>query len=225
MTRGQRVYDWWSRHGGLLRRLYDVVFLGRQSKLRAETVDALALSPGDSVLDVGCGDGINFPRLRADVGPSGRVVGLDYSAGMVAQARERVRTAGWENADVLRGDAQQAGVVADAFDAVVSTMAVSAMPEPERVAREAARALRSGGRIALLDARPFPRLPWSLTNPIVERLSAWATDWRPEVDVIGALETTFGEVSVSEYVDGAVFVAVARNEAGCPEKPGQHRGR
>jgi len=217
VTRGQRVYDWWSRHGGLLRRLYDVVFLGKQARLRRETVDALALSAGDSVLDVGCGDGINFPRLRERVGPSGRVVGLDYSAGMVARARKRVIEAGWENVHVLRGDAQQTGVGAEAFDAVVSTMAVSAMPETERVAEEAARALRPGGRIALLDARPFPRLPWSLANPLVERLSAWATDWRPEVDVVGALEATFGEVSVSEYVSGAVFVAVAR-KGGTPRQ-------
>jgi len=212
VTRGQRVYDWWSRHGGLLRRLYDLVFLGKQARLRRETVDALALSAGDSVLDVGCGDGINFPRLREEVGPFGRVVGLDYSAGMVARARNRVIEAGWENVHVLLGDAQRTGVGAEAFDAVVSTMAVSAMPEPERVAEEAARTLRPGGRIALLDARPFPRLPWSLANPLVEWLSAWATDWQPEVDVVGALETTFGEVSVSEYVSGAVFVAVARKE-------------
>lgn len=212
MTRGQRVYDWWSRHGGLLRRLYDVVFLGRQARLRTETVDTLALSPGDGVLDVGCGDGINFSRLRADVGPSGQVVGVDYSAGMVAKAREHVRSAGWENVHVLRGDGQRIGVSTDALDAVVSTMAVSAMPRPERVAHEAARVLRPGGRIALLDARPFPQLPWSLVNPLVERFSAWATDWNPDADVVGALEATFGGVSVSEYVDGAVFVAVARNE-------------
>jgi ubiquinone/menaquinone biosynthesis C-methylase UbiE len=212
VTRGQRVYDWWSRHGRLLRGLYDVVFLGKQARLRTEAVDALALSPGDSVLDVGCGDGINFPRLRADVGSSGQVVGVDYSAGMVSQARERARGADWENVHVLHGDAQHLGIRPDAFDAVLSTMAVSAMPRPEQVAREVARTLRPGGRIALLDARPFPRLPWSLANPLVELLSAWATDWNPEGDVVGALEAVFEEVVLSEYVDGAVFVAVGQSE-------------
>jgi phosphatidylethanolamine/phosphatidyl-N-methylethanolamine N-methyltransferase len=163
--RGQRLYDWWSRHGGLLGRLYDAVFLGGQARLRARSVAALDLSPGDTVLELGCGDGRSLHRLRTRVGPEGWVVALDYSAGMVRRARERVR--------------------------------------------EARRVLRPGGRMTVLDARPFGE-PWTPLNRLVVPVSRWATDWNPEADVPGAMAAAFGGVDLETHVWGTVFVASAR---------------
>lgn len=210
--RGQRVYDWWSRHGGLLGRLYDVVFLGTQPQLRARSVDALDLSPGDSVIELGCGDGRSLHRLRTRVGSGGRVVALDYSEGMVRQARERVREAGWGNVHVLRAGASRPPV-AGPVDAVYASMAVSAMVDPEAVAREAHRLLRPGGRMAVLDAQPFGE-PWTALNRLVVPLSRWATDWNPEADVPGAIAAAFGEVDLETHVWGTVFVASARADTG-----------
>lgn len=210
--RGQRVYDWWSRHSGLLGRLYDLVFLGTQDRLRAKSVDALALSPGDTVLELGCGDGRSLHRLRTRVGPGGRVVALDYSAGMVRRARERVRAAGWANVHVLRADATRLPVDGH-VDAVYASMAVSAMDDPGAVAHETRRVLRPGGRMAVLDARPFEE-PWTPLNRVVVPLSRWATDWNPEADVPGAMAAAFGGVDLETYVWGTVFLASARAGAG-----------
>jgi len=206
--RGQRVYDWWSRHGDLLGRLYDAVFLGRQAQLRARSVDALELSPGDAVLEIGCGDGRSLHRLRTRVGPRGRVLALDASAGMVRRARERVREAGWENVHVLRADAARPPL-AGPVDAVYAAMSVSAMPDPEAVARAARRLLRPGGRMAVLDARPFEG-PWAPLNRAVVPVSRWATDWNPGADVPGAMAAAFGGVDLGTHVWGTVFVAGAR---------------
>jgi ubiquinone/menaquinone biosynthesis C-methylase UbiE len=59
--------------------------------LRKHAVDRLSLKPGDCVLDVGCGTGRNFPFLREAIGPSGRIYGVDLSAGMLRKARKRDR--------------------------------------------------------------------------------------------------------------------------------------
>jgi demethylmenaquinone methyltransferase/2-methoxy-6-polyprenyl-1,4-benzoquinol methylase len=213
VTRGQGVYDRWSRHEGLLDLLYGAVFLGRGNRLRAATADALGLSAGDSVLDLGCGPGTSLHRLRTRVGPGGRVVGVDYSEGMVRRARERVRAAGWENVHVCRADATRLPLSAG-FDAAHAAMSLSAMSDPEAAVREAARVLRPGGRMAALDARPFPESPWRALNPLLVPLFRWATDWNPGADVPGALAAVFGGVSVDGSVEGSVFVAAARNDDG-----------
>ena len=215
--RGQRVYDWWSRHGDLLDRLYDVVFLGRQARLRARSVDALELSPGDTVVELGCGDGRSLHRLRTRVGPQGRVVALDASEGMVRRARERVREAGWANVHVLRADASRPPL-AGPVDAVYASMSVSAMSDPDAVVRGARRLLRPGGRMAGLDARPFGE-PWTPLNRVVVPVSRWATDWNPAADVPGAMAAAFGGVDVETWVWETVCIASAR--AGTDEGRGQ----
>ena len=209
--RGQQVYDWWSRHEGLLDRLYDLVFLGTQARLRARSVDALGLSAGDTALELGCGDGRSLHRLRTRVGPQGQVLAVDYSEGMVRRARERVREAGWGNVHVLWGDAGRLPVDSP-VDAVYASMAVSAMPDPATVAREARRLLRPGGRMAVLDARPFEE-PWTALNRLVVPVSRLATDWNPEADVPGAMAATFDGVDLETHVWGTVFVASARASA------------
>lgn len=210
MTRGQRLYDRWSRREWLLRRLYDLVFLGRQASLRAASADLLELSPGDTVLDVGCGAGINLHALRTRVGPRGRVFAVDYSGGMVRRARERVRAAGWENVAVARADAHRLPLPPETADAAYATMSVSAMERPEAVFAELRRVLRPGGRVGLLDARPFQERPWTVLNRVLVPLSRWATDWKPEADFLGAFREAFTDVRVSEHYAGTVVVAGGR---------------
>jgi len=74
---------------------------------RVAGVDALALQPGDRVIDIGCGTGLSLPLLRRAVGPAGRVVGLDASPTMLRQASRRVQRGGWDNVDLVRGDATE----------------------------------------------------------------------------------------------------------------------
>lgn len=209
-TRGQRLYDRWSRHWSAFEALYGLVFLGRGAELRRRTVEALSLEAGDAVLDFGCGPGRSFPALREAVGASGRVVGVDYSAGMVRRAADRVRAAGWENVGVLRADAARLPVRPGAFDAVHASMSISAMPSPADALASARTALAPGGRIAVLDARPFPSFPPAALNPLLVPLFERLTNWHPEVDPLEALRGEFSTVSVTEYNAGSLFVAAGR---------------
>ncbi len=210
------LYDWWSRNTWALRGLYGFVFLGRERTFRRRSVAALDLDAGDSVLELGCGPGNSFERLRAAVGPDGRVVGADYSRGMVRRAAERVATAGWDNVHVIRTDATRPGVGADAFDAVYAAMSVSAMPDPAAAIEAAAACLAPGGRLAVLDARPFQQVPLSALNPVAKPLFERLTDWRPGVDIPGAIGSKFADSTVDSYHFGSIYVATGAG----PRPPG-----
>ena len=209
--RGQRVYDWWSRHRFARRLLYAVAFSGRERTFRQRGVDALSLASGESVLELGCGPGSNFQRLRDAVGESGRVVGVDYSAGMVRQAR--TRAAEWQNVHAVRGDGTALPVADDTFDAAYAAMSLTAMPDVTAALREAAATLRPGGRIAVLDAGRFQRFPLTLLNPLTDRLFTLTTNWNPEQDVPSALDSAFHESAVTRYNGGTILVGTARTAA------------
>src|SRR3990172_11438457 len=78
--------------------------------LRRRAVDLLHLKPGDSVLDVGCGTGLAFPLLEEAIGSQGRIIAIDQSPDMLARARERVRTSGWENVTLIQSPVEEATI-------------------------------------------------------------------------------------------------------------------
>ena len=69
----------------------------REYAYRKRAVDALALKSGDTVVEVGCGTGLNFGLLRNKVGPEGRIIGIDLTFEMLSEAKKRLEVNGWEN--------------------------------------------------------------------------------------------------------------------------------
>jgi ubiquinone/menaquinone biosynthesis C-methylase UbiE len=119
--------------------------------VRKRAVGALALDPGDTVAEMGCGTGANLPYLRAAVGPDGTVIGVDLAGGALARARSRVDRSGWGNVDLLRGDATRPPL--PEADAVLATFVVGMFDKPGRAVDRWCDLLAPGGRIALLNAR------------------------------------------------------------------------
>ena len=145
--RWARVYDWVATAPGV-------------ESWRARAVDALDLAPGDTVVEMGCGTGANFPYLREAVGPEGRVVGVDLTRGMLRRARERVDREGWTNVDLVQADAPRPPI-AGPVDAVLATFVVGMFSDPRPAVDGWLDLLAPGGRIALLNAgrsdRPVAR--------------------------------------------------------------------
>ena len=139
-------------------RLTDVVFgriLGLE-RYRADAIERLGTIDGTTVLDVGCGTGRNFPLLVARVGNEGRIIGLDYSEGMLARARNRVEREAWRNVYLVRGDAAKLEDISTPVDAVISIWCYGIVYDLEAALNRAIDVLRPGGRIAIVD---FQRAP------------------------------------------------------------------
>ncbi|MEF8887975.1 MAG: methyltransferase domain-containing protein [Haloarculaceae archaeon] len=145
----QQFYARWARLYDLLARAPGV------RSWRTRATDALALGAGDTVVEMGCGTGANFPYLRERVGPGGRVVGIDLTPGMLGVARDRVARADWENVSVLAGDATRPPL-RESVDAVVATFLVGMLEDPATAVEDWCDSLRPGGRLVLLNASRSP---------------------------------------------------------------------
>lgn len=119
---------------------------------RRRGVAALALRPGDTALEVAVGTGRNLPYLVEAVGPAGRVIGVDLSAGMLAEARKLVDRRGWRNVELIESNAATVELDRE-VDAVLFSLSYSAMPESARLpaVTRAWERLRAGGRLAVMD--------------------------------------------------------------------------
>jgi demethylmenaquinone methyltransferase/2-methoxy-6-polyprenyl-1,4-benzoquinol methylase len=85
-------------------RVYQGAFGFRYSAYKKRTIELLQLKPGDTVVDLGCGTGLNFAPILADIGKSGKLIGVDLSQNMLARAAERITRYGWENVQLVESD-------------------------------------------------------------------------------------------------------------------------
>lgn len=122
---------------------------------RVAALDLLALAPGEHVLDVGCGTGLNFADLQRRIGPTGSITAIDASPQMLDQARRRSRAAGWNNVRLVLADATDLAPAdlgtESQFDAAVSTYALSLMAQWPRALSTMIEMTRPGGRVAVVD--------------------------------------------------------------------------
>ncbi|HYX24558.1 MAG TPA: arsenite methyltransferase [Thermoanaerobaculia bacterium] len=129
-----------------------------------------ALAPGEVVLDLGSGGGIDVLLSARRVGPTGRAYGLDMTDEMLALARENQRQAGVENVEFLQGEIEAVPLPDGAVDVIISNCVINLSADKGKVLREAFRVLRPGGRFAVSDIVLRGVLP----EPLQRSFAAWS---------------------------------------------------
>ena len=178
---------------------------------RRRAVQALRLRPGDSVVEIACGTGLNFPLLEQAIGPEGRIVGVDLTDAMLAQAQQRIETNGWSNVSLVQADAAEfefpTGV-----DAILATYPHALLPESGRVIAHGAEALSPGGHWVVLDLKIPDGTPRWLTRLGIATAgrSASLEEWivrRPWEALRVAMQDTLADVSWTELFFGIAYLA------------------
>ncbi|MPY81364.1 MAG: methyltransferase domain-containing protein [Actinophytocola sp.] len=155
------------------------------------------LEPGETVVDFGCGGGIDVILAAHKVGPTGKVVGADSAPAMIERARDNTTTAGvGDRVEFRSGDLADTALPTGFADAVISNCVINLCPDKEQVYREAFRLLRPGGRMAISDICLTEELPTELTASFV---SMWS----------GCLGGAIPTSTYFEIVEGAGFTDVS----------------
>jgi ubiquinone/menaquinone biosynthesis C-methylase UbiE len=192
------------------------------------------LAPGEVVLDLGSGGGIDVLLSARRVGPTGKAYGLDMTDDMLALARENQRRAGVENVEFLKGEIEAVPLPDGAVDVIISNCVINLAADKGKVLAEAFRVLRPGGRFAVSDIVLRGELP----EPIQQSFVAWTgcvagalqeAEYRRLLaaagfegieieptriyegkDILSFLESAGLDASLAEQVDGKAMSAFVR---------------
>jgi arsenite methyltransferase len=125
--------------------------------------DLARLQPGETVVDLGSGSGMDSFLAARQVGASGRVIGIDMTEAQLAKSRRLAADNGFDNVELTEAHIEQIPLADSSADVVISNGVVNLAPDKTKVFAEAARVLRAGGRLALADIVTSTQLPVSVT--------------------------------------------------------------
>lgn len=174
LDRADAFYSRWAR-------VYDLVARWTPGirHIRRQAVNRIDPAPGETVLDMGCGTGPNFPPLRDRVGAAGTIVGVDVAAGALARAAGSIDRAAWSNVHVLRGDATRPPV--ESADAVLAGFVLGMFEDPASVVHDWCDLVGPDGRVALVHFAPSERGDAPLGNFLLRGIIFASTPGRNQL--------------------------------------------
>ncbi|MBI2140464.1 methyltransferase domain-containing protein [Candidatus Woesearchaeota archaeon] len=181
-------------------------FLNGMPRLRKKSVRKIGLAPGDTVLDIGCGTGLNFPHIMEKIGASGKIVGIDCCKEMLFNAKKLALKKKWKNVKLVLGDATLAGFPKGTFDGAIATISLSAIPDHLKALAHAVHSLKRGKNIVITDGKKFSFKPFNLFLPLLR----WNKSWDKEKDIIKDVlrEYPTKAVEIKESFLGSQFCMV-----------------
>ncbi len=169
------------------------------------------LKPGETVLDLGSGGGIDVLLSARRVGPTGKAYGLDMTDEMLALARENQRTAGVENVEFLRGEIESIPLPDNSVDVIISNCVINLSADKDRVLREAFRVLKPGGRFAVSDVVVHGDVPAEVRRNVLLWVGCIAgalqdTEYKSKLEAAGFEAVEIEPTRVHNIEDARVFL-------------------
>jgi len=154
------------------------------------------LHPGEVVLDLGSGGGIDVLLSARRVGPTGKAYGLDMTDQMLELARENQRKSGLENVEFLKGEIERIPLPDHSVDVIISNCVINLSADKDRVMAEAFRVLKPGGRLAVSDVVVRGEVPPAIRRSVELRVGCISGALDEQVYVETLTRAGFGEVSI-----------------------------
>lgn len=188
----------------------------REQAYRHKAIKALNLHQGDTVVELGCGTGLNFPLLEKEVGAQGRIIGVDLTDAMLDKARQRTIQNGWSNVELAQSDVALYQFPSG-IDGVISTFALTLSPEFDKIIQNGCKALNPAKRFVILDFKMpsgwlsrlaplavFLTRPFGVTRDLADR--------HPWESIGKYMKNT----SLVEFYGGFIYIAMGeKGPTGC----------
>ncbi len=155
---GAKYYDYFVK-------IYPLIGF-RMENYRSRAVELLRLKRGDCIVELGCGTGLNFSRIIKQIGPEGRLIGVDLTPGMLAGAQERVKHYGWKNVELIQSDITKYNFP-EKVNAVLSVGVFGFVAEYDQLIKAISCALVPGGQLVIGDGKKPERWPFWLLKLFV----------------------------------------------------------
>jgi len=197
-------------------RLYDLE-LALFEPIRRDAISRLALRPGETVLDVGCGTGLSLPLLRQGVGPKGRIVGIEQSPDMIEQARRRTTRSRWASVKLICSPAESADI-GMAADAALFHFTHDVLRRPEAIAN-VVRHLKPGARVVASGLKwATPRLMWPVNLVVLQAALRSVTSLDGLDEPWRLLEERLGPMEVETRLLGGTYIAYGVSASARPRR-------
>jgi arsenite methyltransferase len=164
-------------------------------------VPLLDLRPGETVLDLGAGAGVDVFLAARRVGPSGKVIGVDMTEEMIEKARQYAASSGFDQVEFRLGRLEHLPVESGTVDAVTSNCVINLVPDKGVVFREIARVLRPGGRLVVSDIVLDGTLPVAIARDVLSYVGCIAGAMKRETYFALLAEAGLGQLRIIRDVD------------------------
>jgi ubiquinone/menaquinone biosynthesis C-methylase UbiE len=199
----------------VISKVYDLLQLPT-IPVKKSAVNKLGLKRGDHVIVFCCGTGQEFPFIQERIGPEGQILGVDWSDGMLEQARRKIADNGWMNVKLVKGDVTalpKSAVETASYDAGICTLGMAIISQPEKAFQALKNAVGAGGRIVIGDICSFSGVK-SILNPLITLMNlAWGNTRRSLAHsriFAEALHSDLLDAKLEWHVGGSYYIVSGR---------------